>query len=107
MDPAEIKKRFNWVYVWLGLVSLIALLTGYCTNKVHTFLGTNDGSNSSEWSGLVGHIEAENAFHRGEYKRIACRLWKLENPGTAEPNPCPPLGGGPPSARPGSPPAYP
>jgi hypothetical protein len=72
-------------------------------NKIHGFLGTNQGPKES-WSGLVGSYESNNEFHREQYTKIACELWKLKNPGRPEPDPCPP---GPPTTKPPGGPDYP
>ena len=70
-------------------------------HKIHTYLGTNNNPKT-----LVGYLEEAAAFHREQYEKIECRLWKLEHPGQTlpDPNVCPPEG---PSSRPPPPPAYP
>jgi hypothetical protein len=72
-------------------------------DRIVEYLGTNVGPESS-WSGLVGSIERDNSFHREQYMKIACSLWKLEHPGLPTSTPCPP---GAPASRPHSPPYYP
>lgn len=69
--------------------------------KIHTYLGTNVGGTRT---GLIGNIDENNEFHREQYKKIGCSLWKLEHPGQPEPTPCPPGG---PASRPVPPPNYP
>lgn len=58
-------------------------------DKIHEFLGTNSGPESS-WSGLVGSMERNNRFHREQHIKIACSFWKLEHPGQPDSIPCPP-----------------
>lgn len=70
-------------------------------HKIHVYLGTN-----SDPMTLVGYLDEAAKFHREQYEKIECRLWKLEHPGETLPDPsvCPPEG---PSSRPPPPPAYP
>jgi hypothetical protein len=107
MTGAGVKS--NWWYPIL--ITLIALIAFYFLfhvgriSKIHRYLGNNHGSDPSRWAGLVGSIEAANAFHREQYTKIGCELWLLQHPGQPRPNPCPP--DGPPTTKPPSPPAYP
>src|SRR3954466_14503588 len=106
-DPIENFRR--WVYpvivTGLGLFLYYSACGGNRANKIHQYLGNNHGSDPSHWAGLVGSIEAANAFHRQQYTEIGCELWLLHHPGTTRPEPCPP--DGPPTSKPPSPPTYP
>jgi hypothetical protein len=106
MEIHEVKQRFAVLYVLIGVLTLLLIGVGLWTLKIHRYLGTNHGLDPAHWSGLVGQIQAENMFHRTQYQKIACDVWKLNNPEAAEPTPCPP-GQGPPAGRPSDPPVYP
>jgi hypothetical protein len=113
----SLRNRRGEVNPWLpaGLLLIVFVLffvfmflpTRNRADKIHGFLGTNRGPESS-WSGFTGRWESNNKFHREQYTEIACSLWKLEHPNLArqmQPNdPCPPPG---PSTKPPGGPDYP
>ncbi|MGH7514908.1 MAG: hypothetical protein ACREOQ_18540 [Gemmatimonadales bacterium] len=69
--------------------------------KIHAYLGQN---NTTPYTGLLRNIEDNNDFHRKQYDKIGCSLWKLENPTLPVPPKCPPGGG---TSSPTPPPKYP
>jgi hypothetical protein len=115
--PDLSRSRRGAISPWIGVVVLLIafalfwflvfLPTQKRVNRIHTFLGTNRGPESS-WTGLMGRWESNNKFHREQYTQIACSLWKLEHPAQAAAMapgaPCPPPG---PSTKPPGGPTYP
>lgn len=111
------RDRRGGVSPWLGFLLLLIALAGVFiwmimpaynrVNRIHSFLGTNRGPESN-WTGFMGRWENNNKFHREQYTKIACSLWKLENPREAQQmqpgDPCPPPG---PGTRPPGGPDYP
>jgi hypothetical protein len=113
----RLRNRRGAVSPWFGILGLFiafALVFGFWilpainkVNRIHNFLGTNRGPEST-WTGFMGRWESNNKFHREQYTKIACSLWKLENPAEAAQmrpgDPCPPPG---PGTRPPGGPTYP
>jgi hypothetical protein len=102
--PNRAQGRSGFAIVELIIVLVVLVLfyfllvrpIGNLANKTDKYLGTSNDPRT-----LVGHIEENNQFHREQYTKIACALWKLENPGRPVPDPCPPGG---PTSRPTTPP---
>jgi hypothetical protein len=73
-------------------------------NKIHTYLGTNQGDDSTKWTGLTGNLKQHTRDVRGALDDLNCRVHMLEQKLTTRPSPCPP---GPPGTVPKNPPGYP